>query len=161
MCEQMQAWGEESLSKLAPVLSRAPEVQHAGLRNREQVAKAPHKQVEVEEVGHMWEQVEEAPHRQVGVEGETHRQVEGEGALPQLEEEVGARRRVELAVVQMWEVEVVPRILVEEGASRTQALRAPPEEVHTLAGVVVVGVERSGCADGSGPCAWCGRCGRP
>ena len=155
--------GEASLSKLAPVLSRAPEVQHAGLRNREQVAKAPHKGVEVEEVGHMWEQVEEAPHRQVGVEGETHRQVEGEGVLPPLEEEVGARRRVELVVAHMWEVEVVvvPRILVEAGASRTQAPRAPPEVVHTLAVVVVEGVEHSGCGDGSGPCAWCGRCGRP
>lgn len=58
--------GEVSLSKLAPVLSRAPEVQHGGLRNREQEAEAPHKEVEVE--GHMWEQVEEAPHRQVEVE---------------------------------------------------------------------------------------------
>ena len=115
--------------------------------------------------------MEGAPRRQVEVEThmqvevETHRQVEGEGALPQLEEEVVDPRRVELvAVVHMWEVEevvVVPRILVEAGASHRQAPHAPPEVVRTLAGVVVVGVERSSCGDGSGPCAWCGRCGRP
>ena len=90
-------------------------------------------------------------------------QVEGEGALPQLEEVVDPRR-VELVVAHMWDVEevvVVPRILVEAGASHRQAPRAPQEVVRTLAGAVVVGVERSSCGDGSGPCAWCGRCGRP
>ena len=167
MCGQRQAWGGASLSKLALVLSRAPEVQRGGLRNREQEAEAPHMGVEVEGAGHMWEQVEGAPHRQVEaethkqeeVEEETRRQEVGEGALPPL---VGAPHIVELAAAHMWEVEVVgaPHILVEVGVSRTRAPHAPPE-VHTLAEVGVVEAEHSGCGDGSGPCAWCGRCGRP
>lgn len=160
-----------SLSKLAPVPNRALEVQHGELRNQEQEAEAPHKEVEVE--GHMWEQVGGAPHRQVEVEThkqeevevevEPHRQAVGEGALPRLVE-VGAPHTVELVdMAHMLEVEVVgaPRILGEVAASHTQAPHAPPEEVHTLAGVEVVGAEHSGCGDGSGPCAWCARCARP
>lgn len=119
----------------------------------------------------MWEQVEGAPHRQaevehhnqVVVEVETHRQEVGVGALPQLEE-VGAPHTVVLAyMAHMWEVEVVeaPHILVEGAASHIQAPHAPPEEVHTLAGVGVVGAEHSGCGDGSGPCAWCAQYARP
>jgi len=94
---------------------------------------------------------------------ETHRLEVGVGALPQLEE-VGVPHTVELAdMAHMLEVEVVevPRILGEVAASRTQAPHAPPEEVHTLAGVGEVGAERSGGGDGSGPCAWCARCARP
>ena len=94
---------------------------------------------------------------------ETHRLEVGVGALPQLEE-VGVPHTVELAdMAHMLEVEVVevPRILGEVAASRTQAPHAPPEEVHTLAGVGVVGEEHSGCGDGSGPYAWCAQCARP
>ena len=157
MCEQRQAWDGGSLSKLALALSRAPGVQHVGRRKQEQEVRAPHKRVEVEEVGHMWEQVGGAPHRQV--EAETHRQEVEEGALPQLGE-VEAPHRLGLAVVHKLEVGV-PHILVVAEASHTQAPHAPQEGVHRLAEVVVVGVEHSGGEDGSDPCAWCGQCGRP